>query len=67
MRQPHAYPRRILLAVIGMTQQILTETLYTLAVDSDPAFVPTEIHLITTAQGAEFGQERPAWSCRRQG
>ncbi|WP_339134956.1 MAG: CRISPR-associated ring nuclease Csm6 [Candidatus Electrothrix sp. GW3-4] len=52
MPQPHEYPRRILLAVIGMTPQILTETLYKLAVDSSPAFVPTEIHLISTAQGA---------------
>ncbi|MCI5168387.1 MAG: TIGR02584 family CRISPR-associated protein, partial [Candidatus Electrothrix sp. GM3_4] len=53
MHQPHKYSRRILLAVIGMTPQILTETLYKLAVDSDPAFVPTKIHLITTARGAK--------------
>lgn len=52
MLQPHEYPRRILLAVIGMTPQILTETLYKLAVDSSPLFIPKEIHLISTAQGA---------------
>jgi CRISPR-associated protein (TIGR02584 family) len=56
MPQPHKYSRRILLAVIGMTPQILTETLYKLVVDSSPAFVPTEIHLITTAQGAKSAQ-----------
>jgi CRISPR-associated protein (TIGR02584 family) len=56
VRQPHEYSRRLLLAVIGMTPQILTETLYKLAVDSNPAFVPTEIHLITTAQGANSAQ-----------
>ncbi|MCI5166077.1 MAG: TIGR02584 family CRISPR-associated protein [Candidatus Electrothrix sp. GM3_4] len=56
MPQPHEYSRRILLAVIGMTPQILTETLYKLVVDSNPPFIPTEIHLITTAQGAKSAQ-----------
>ena len=50
---PHSYPRRILLAVTGLSPQILTETLYVLAVSSEPAFVPTEVHLITTSEGAE--------------
>ncbi|HGG58315.1 MAG TPA: TIGR02584 family CRISPR-associated protein [Gammaproteobacteria bacterium] len=52
-RQPHHYSRRILLVVIGMTPQIVTETLYKLVVCSDPAFVPTEVHLITTKEGAD--------------
>ena len=54
---PADYPRRILLAVTGLTPQVVTETLYALAAAPAPtigvAFVPTEIHLITTAEGAE--------------
>ena len=56
MKQPEDHPRRILLAVIGLSPQILTETVYALAVA--PArpqrpFVPTEVRLITTNEGAE--------------
>ena len=51
--RPDSYPRRILLAVTGLSPQIVTETLYALAVGQSPAFVPTEVHLITTAEGAE--------------
>ena len=50
--QPHTYQTRILLVVIGMTPQIVTETLYKLAIDSKPCFIPTEIHIITTQEGA---------------
>ncbi|GFO73309.1 hypothetical protein BJAS_P4044 [Bathymodiolus japonicus methanotrophic gill symbiont] len=50
--QPHEYKKRILIAVSGLSPQILTETLYGLAVKSQPAFIPTEIHLITTIEGA---------------
>jgi CRISPR-associated protein (TIGR02584 family) len=52
-------PRRILLAVIGMSPQILTETLYALAVQprlAEQAFLPTEIHLLTTAEGARLAR-----------
>ena len=49
---PHQYPKRILLAVIGLTPQIVTETLYKLAVAQQPPFIPTEVHLITTKEGA---------------
>jgi CRISPR-associated protein (TIGR02584 family) len=51
LRAPEAYPRRVLLAVTGLTPQVVTETLYALAVARKPAFVPTEILLITTAKG----------------
>lgn len=44
---------RILLAVTGLTPQVVTETLYALAVRQDAPWVPTEIHLITTTTGAE--------------
>jgi CRISPR-associated protein (TIGR02584 family) len=47
------FPRRILLAVTGLTPQIVTETLFALAVDAEEKFIPTEIHVITTLEGAE--------------
>jgi CRISPR-associated protein (TIGR02584 family) len=53
MRQPHEYQKRILLAVSGMSPQIVTETVYGLAMDQTAPFVPTEIHLITTLSGAK--------------
>jgi len=46
-------PRRILLAVTGLTPQVVTETLYALACRAQSPWVPDEIHLITTATGAE--------------
>ena len=48
---PEQFPRRILLAVTGLSPQIVTETLYCLCLKRSPAFIPTEIHLITTAEG----------------
>lgn len=45
--------KRIVVAVTGLTPQIVTETLYALACrDADP-WIPHEVHLITTATGAE--------------
>jgi len=49
---PASYPRRILLAVTGLSPQIVTETLYALAVERR-LWVPTEIRIITTRRGAE--------------
>lgn len=45
--------KNILFLVTGMTPQIITETLYALAVDSENSdkWVPTEIHVLTTAKG----------------
>ncbi|MEF8697966.1 MAG: CRISPR-associated ring nuclease Csm6 [Candidatus Accumulibacter sp. UW26] len=65
--QPEQFSRRILLAVTGLSPQIVTETLYALAVTpAAAAFVPTEIHLITTRTGAERASlallsEDPGW------
>lgn len=53
MKQPQDYSRRLLVAVTGLTPQIVTETLYALAVDQETRFVPTEVHLITTGEGAD--------------
>ena len=54
---PHLHPRRILLAVTGMSPQILTETLYALAIQpSHTTFLPSEIHLLTTGEGARLAR-----------
>ena len=53
MKQPHDYSRRVLVAVTGLSPQIVTETLYALAFEQEPPFVPTEVRLITTEEGAE--------------
>ena len=63
---PEHYPRRILLCVSGLSPQIVTETLYALTVTDGPRFVPTEIHLLTTLDGAERARltllsEEPGW------
>jgi hypothetical protein len=50
--EPASFQRRVLLAVSGLTPQIVTETLYALAADELAPFVPTEVHLITSAEGA---------------
>lgn len=48
--------KRILLAVTGLSPQILTETLYALTVVQTPAWIPDEIHLITSKEGAEHAR-----------
>lgn len=60
------YPRRILLAVTGLSPQIVTETLYALAVRQHPPFIPTEVHLLTTVEGAQRARlallsDEPGW------
>ena len=50
---PFSHPqRRILLAVTGLSPQVVTETVYALA-RKEPSAVPQEIHVITTSEGAE--------------
>lgn len=44
-----SFPRKILVAVVGMSPQIVTETIWALMHTKD--FVPTEVHLITTRNG----------------
>jgi len=50
---PIHFPRRILLATTGLSPQVVTETLYALAVAATHKFFPTEIHLVATAEAAE--------------
>ena len=52
VRNPADYPRRVLLAVCGLSPQIVTETIYALAALEHDPFIPTEVHLITTGEGA---------------
>jgi CRISPR-associated protein (TIGR02584 family) len=63
---PEKYPRRILICAAGLSPQIVTETLYALTVPGEPRFVPTEIRLLTTAEGAERARltllsDEPGW------
>ncbi|MFQ3581021.1 TIGR02584 family CRISPR-associated protein [Chloracidobacterium validum] len=64
-RAPADYERRILLLVTGMTPQVVTETLYALC-HQHPPFIPTEVHLATTLEGAERARlsllsDDPGW------
>jgi CRISPR-associated protein (TIGR02584 family) len=52
---PTATPRRVLLAVTGLSPQVVTETVYALWQHA-PALVPTEVYLITTVRGAEHAR-----------
>lgn len=63
---PETYPRRVLLLVTGLSPQVVTETVYALAVERAPPFVPTEVTLLTTTDGAERARlsllsEDPGW------
>lgn len=68
-RRPASYSRRILLAVTGLSPQIVTETLYALAARPAPGkdtFAPTEIVLISTQTGKREAElnllaERDGW------
>jgi len=67
--QPSKYPVRKLIAVSGMSPQIITETLYALVSRAEDPFIPTEIHIITTKEGANnaelnllrSGSEQSGW------
>jgi len=74
-RQPATYPRRVLLCITGLSPQVVTETIYALAVRNVPPYVPTEVRLLTTAGGAEHAHldllsAEPGWFrrlCREYG
>ncbi|SFF47473.1 CRISPR-associated protein, Csx6 family [Fontimonas thermophila] len=53
---PHEYPRRVLLCLTGLSPAVVTETLYAL-LRRTPAFVPTEIVLLTTSKGKKLAEE----------
>ncbi len=69
-----AASRRVLLCAIGMSPQIVTETLYALAVkpgEGCTPWIPTEVHIVTTARGADNAKLNllsgtPGWFGRLQ-
>ena len=66
---PSTPSRRVLLCATGMSPQIVTETLYALAVRpaaGQEVWTPTEVHLISTRKGAEHARlnllsDQPGW------
>ena len=63
---PETFSRRILLVATGLSPQVVTETLYALAVKRIPSWIPNEIILITTQTGAEHARlsllsDEPGW------
>ena len=54
---PSSFPRRVVVATLGLAPQVLTETLWCLATRQTPPFVPTEIHVLTTREGARRARE----------
>ena len=52
------YSRKILLATVGLSPQVVTETAYALMVSNDSPFIPSEIIIISTTTGAEQARER---------
>ena len=45
------FDKRIVLCVAGLSPQVITETFYVLATREN-TFIPTDVHIITTAEGA---------------
>lgn len=45
--------KRILLCVCGLSPQIVTETVYALAINQKKPWLPNEVRLLTTSRGAE--------------
>jgi len=50
--------RRILVVSSGLSPAVITESLYALSVAQKPAWVPDELHVITTGRGAELVETR---------
>lgn len=56
----------MLVCLSGLTPQVVTETLYALLTAAQP-FVPTELHLVTTTEGALRARSLLAGSAERPG
>lgn len=54
---PPEQPRRTLVLSTGLSPQVVTETVWSLAIRSDPAWTPDQIVLITTREGARRARE----------
>ena len=53
--KPSQFERRVLVCVTGLSPQVVTETLYALATQAEP-WIPTEVHVLTTSEGARRAQ-----------
>jgi CRISPR-associated protein (TIGR02584 family) len=53
---PPDAPIRTLVISLGLSPQVVTETLWALVVDAEPAWAPDEIVLVTTSQGARSAE-----------
>jgi CRISPR-associated protein (TIGR02584 family) len=58
--------KKILLCVTGLSPQIVTETIYALAVKQSPPWIPTEVFILTTQRGADNARllllsDSPGW------
>ena len=63
---PKITQRRVLLLVTGLSPQVITEALFALAVDNPDPWIPTEVEVVTTAEGAErvrlaLLSDQPGW------
>jgi CRISPR-associated protein (TIGR02584 family) len=51
--EPSRFRNRVMLALCGLSPQVVTETVYALAVERRPPFLPTRIEILTTAEGRQ--------------
>jgi CRISPR-associated protein (TIGR02584 family) len=51
--EPARFPRRVLLALCGLSPQVVTETLYALTLLRQPPFIPSRIEILTTEEGRQ--------------
>jgi CRISPR-associated protein (TIGR02584 family) len=51
--QPGSYPYRALFLLVGLTPQVITETVYALTRPGPAQFFPTSLRIFTTGAGAE--------------
>ena len=52
------YSRKILLATVGLSPQVVTETAYALMMSDNSPFIPSEIVIISTTTGAKNAKEQ---------
>lgn len=50
--------KKILLCICGLTPQVVTETIYALALQRRPVWRPDEVHVITTGSGKMLVEEK---------
>src|ERR1700742_1794246 len=56
MRDLASSQKHILVAVLGQTPQVITETIYALMIKNKPRVPLSEIYILTTSKGAETAE-----------